>query len=91
MDFSWTREQDEIYDTVLAQARERLPVSNEDLVIVFSVAAHLSACAMPPVEEGNETVKATLLPGLCSAEIPSTIFSGTPEMRRDSIARELRL
>ncbi|MBW4565583.1 MAG: acyl-CoA dehydrogenase family protein [Mojavia pulchra JT2-VF2] len=40
----------------------------EDMGLVFSVSAHLFACAMPIVEYGSEELKETILPRLCSGE-----------------------
>lgn len=39
-----------------------------DTGLVFSVSAHLFACAMPLVEAGSEELKRLLLPRLCSGE-----------------------
>ncbi len=119
MDFSWTREQSEIYKRTLqlvqdtfanskavpdqswtrtqwllcaelnllglsvpesyggrgynalttARAIEAFGRGCEDMGLVFSVAAHLFACCMPVVEYGNETLKSTALPRLCSGEL----------------------
>lgn len=41
----------------------------EDMGLVFSVAAHLFACAMPIAEYGSERAKAKVFPGLCSGEL----------------------
>ena len=41
----------------------------EDMGLVFSVAAHLFACAMPIVEYGSERAKCAFLPGLCSGKL----------------------
>lgn len=41
----------------------------EDMGLVFSVSAHLFACAMPIAEYGNEALKARILPGLCSGRL----------------------
>jgi alkylation response protein AidB-like acyl-CoA dehydrogenase len=40
----------------------------EDMGLVFSVSAHLFACAMPIVEYGSEELKAEILPRLCSGQ-----------------------
>lgn len=118
MDFSWTKEQTEIYGRTLQFAREKLNIEAtqqaqtwnkaqwhlcgeigllglcvpmryqgsgfdalttacaieafgrgcEDMGLVFSVAAHLLACAMPIAEYGSAFLKETLLPNLCSGE-----------------------
>lgn len=116
MDFSWTREQCEIYDSLVTQihlqlnrqdspadqfwarshwescanlallglcvpqdyggkgygalttarAIEAFGYACSDMGLVFSVAAHLCACAMPIVEYSHEAGKAKWLPSLCS-------------------------
>jgi len=40
----------------------------EDMGLVFSVSAHLFACAMPISEYGNEALKEAVLPKLCSGQ-----------------------
>ncbi len=41
----------------------------EDMGMVFSVAAHLFACAMPIVGYGDEALKSRFLPGLCNGTL----------------------
>lgn len=41
----------------------------EDMGLVFSLAAHLFACAMPIAEHGEEALKNRLLPGLCGGTL----------------------
>lgn len=116
MDFSWTQEQDQLYDRILSLVQNRLDTGTtdphqfwtrsqwllcgdmkllglsiptryggggygalttaraieafgrgcEDMGLVFSASAHLFACAMPISEYGNETIKNSVLPDLCS-------------------------
>src|SRR5579864_6510334 len=40
----------------------------EDMGLVFSVSAHLFACAMPIAEYADETLKSKMLPSLCSGQ-----------------------
>jgi alkylation response protein AidB-like acyl-CoA dehydrogenase len=118
MDFSWTQEQDELYERILslvqnklnaratdpyqlwtraqwllcgelkllglsvptryggcgydalttARAIEAFGRGYEDMGLVFSVSAHLFACAMPIVECGDEVLKNRILYSLCSGE-----------------------
>jgi L-prolyl-PCP dehydrogenase len=49
-----------------ACALEAFGCGCEDMGLVFAIAAHLLACAMPLVEFGNAEQKAKLLPRLCS-------------------------
>lgn len=116
MDFSWSKEQEELYSRVLSRAQNvlHLPPDQfwtrghwlqcadmhllglstperyggsgydalttaraieafgrgcEDMGLVFSVAAHLFACAMPIAEYGEEALKSRLLPGLCNGTL----------------------
>jgi len=100
MDFSWTLEQDELYDHILSLVQNKLDAGDtdthqpwtraqwllcgdlkllglsvptrygcEDMGLVFSVSAHLFACAMPIVEYGDEIIKNRILHGLCSGAI----------------------
>src|SRR5258707_8922356 len=66
----------------------------EDMGLVFSLAAHLFACAMPVVEYGEETLKRRLLPGFCDgtliganaiteAKAGSDVFALTTRATRD--------
>lgn len=41
----------------------------EDMGLVFSVAAHLFACAMPIVEHADAALKSRLFPGLCDGTL----------------------
>src|SRR5713226_9795487 len=116
MDFSWTLEQDELYDHILSLVQNKLDTGDtdphqpwtraqwllcgdlkllglsvpthyggcrydalttaraieafgrgcEDMGLVFSVSAHLFACAMPIVEYGDEAMKNRILHNLCS-------------------------
>ncbi len=119
MDFSWTLEQDELYDHILSLVQNKLDAGDtdthqpwtraqwllcgdlkllglsvptryggcgydalttaraieafgrgcEDMGLVFSVSAHLFACAMPIVEYGDEIIKNRILHSLCSGAI----------------------
>jgi L-prolyl-PCP dehydrogenase len=66
----------------------------EDLGLVFSLAAHLFACAMPIAEHAEEALKSRFLPGLCDgtliganaiteAEAGSDIFALKTRATRD--------
>lgn len=116
MDFSWTQEQDQLYDRILSLVQKKLGAGTidphqswtraqwllcgdlkllglsvptryggcgydalttaraieafgrgcEDMGLVFSASAHLFACAMPIVEYGNDAIKNSILPDLCS-------------------------
>ena len=117
MNFSWLKEQDELYSRIVSQVRatlrpqtesqfwtrqqwqlcgdmhilglsipehyggggkdalttahaiEAFGYSYEDMGLVFSVAAHLFACAMPVAEHGKEALKSAVLPGLCDGTL----------------------
>src|SRR5436305_6647132 len=116
MDFSWTQDQDELYNRILSLVQNKLDAGDTDphqpwtraqwllcgdlkllglsvptryggcgydalttaraieafgrgcevMWLVFSVSAHLFACAMPIVEYGEESMKNKLLYDLCS-------------------------
>ena len=58
------------YDALTtARAIEAFGYACEDMGLVFSVAAHLFACATPIAEYGDETLKANMLPGLSSGKL----------------------
>lgn len=58
------------YDALTtARAIEAFGRGCEDMGLVFSVSAHLLACAMPIVEYGDAAMKAKFLPGLCSGAL----------------------
>ncbi len=52
-----------------ARAIEAFGYACEDMGLVFSVAAHLFACATPIAEYGSETLKAKVLSGLSSGKL----------------------
>lgn len=55
------------YDALTtARAIEAFGRGCEDMGLVFSVSAHLFACAMPIAEYGNEETRTRTLPGFCS-------------------------
>lgn len=57
------------YDALTtARAIEAFGHGYEDMGLVFSVSAHLLACAMPIVEYGDEKLKNRVLPKLCQGE-----------------------
>jgi alkylation response protein AidB-like acyl-CoA dehydrogenase len=58
------------YDALTtARAIEAFGYACENMGLVFSVAAHLFACATPIAEYGSETLKANVLPGLSSGKL----------------------
>lgn len=58
------------YDALTtARAIEAFGRGCEDMGLVFSLAAHLFACAMPIVEHAEETLKHRLFPGLCDGTL----------------------
>jgi alkylation response protein AidB-like acyl-CoA dehydrogenase len=58
------------YDALTtARAIEAFGRGCEDMGLVFSLAAHLFACAMPVVEYGEEALKRQFLPGICNGTL----------------------
>jgi len=58
------------YDALTtARAIEAFGCGCEDMGLVFSLAAHLFACAMPIAEHGEEALKSRFLPGLCDGTL----------------------
>src|SRR5690349_18408759 len=51
-----------------ARAIEAFGRGCEDMGLVFSASAHLFACTMPIVEYGNDVIKNSVLPDLCSGK-----------------------
>ena len=83
------------YDALTtARAIEALGRGCEDMGLVFSLAAHLFACAMPVAEYGEEDLKHRFLPGICDgtliganaiteANAGSDVFALTTRATRD--------
>jgi alkylation response protein AidB-like acyl-CoA dehydrogenase len=51
-----------------ARAIEAFGRGYEDMGLVFGTSAHLLACAVPIAEYGSESIKSSLLPGLCNGD-----------------------
>lgn len=83
------------YDALTtARAIEAFGCGCEDMGLVFSLAAHLFACAMPVAEYGEEALKRRFLPGCCDgtliganaiteAQAGSDVFALTTRATRD--------
>jgi len=55
--------------SITARVIEAFGLGCDDMGLVFSVAAHLFACAMPIAEHGQDALKHMLLPGLCNGKL----------------------